>query len=195
MSFVYGTNCELLYSMPAVGASLAVNTKQIISATTATNPPFFLPPLYNIWSPSQMAGKALHFEAAGGYDTSGAANNTMQLYFDTAFSTATNVIAQTGAIAWGSLTTGAWGFSVDMTCTASGMSVSTWQVSGQLFVGNGASTTTGATVFSFGNSVTAGVPAAVTLLPGTSYCPEIYSTFSANLTAMVCSQYQVWALN
>lgn len=195
MSFVYGTNAELLYSMPAVGASVTVNTKQIVSATTTTNPPFFLPALYNIWSPSQMAGKALHFEASGGYATSGAANNTLQMYFDTGFSAATTIISQTGAIAYGSITNGAWGFTVDMTCTASGLSVSTWQVSGNLFVGVGASTTTGATVFSFGNSVTTGVPTGVTLVPGTSYCPEIYTTFSANLTAMSCSQFQVWALN
>jgi hypothetical protein len=195
MSFIYGTNAELLYSMPAIGGTLATNaSKQIVSATTATNPPFFLPPLYNIWSPSQMPGKALHFEAAGGYDFT-AANVTMQLYFDTAFSSATTVIAQTGAAAWAASTVGMWSLDCDLTCVSSGQSVSTWYVSGAIVVGPSNSPTAIGSAFTFGNAVTAGIPQAVTLIPGTSYCPEIYVTVSAGITAFVCTQFQVWALN
>lgn len=194
MSFVYGTNAELLYSMPAAGASIAATTKQIISATTTTNPPFFLPPLYNIWSPSQMAGKALHFEASGGYDIT-AANVTMQLYFDVGFSAATTLVAATGAAAWAAQTTGAWNMSLDMTCVSSGMSVSTWYSAGAIITGPGSAATTPGSAFSFGNTVVAGIPQTVTLVPATSYCPELYVTVSAGNTAFICTQMQVWALN
>jgi hypothetical protein len=193
MSFVYGTNAELLYSMPAAGASIAVTSKQIISATTTTNPPFFLPPLYNIWSPSQMAGKALHFEAAGGYDITASAV-TMQLYFDTAFSSATTIIAQTGAATWATSAVGAWALDVDLTCASSGMSVTTWYSSGALVVGPGSSPTAVGSAFTFGNAVVAGIPQTISLVPATSYCPELYVTVGTN-TAFICTQFQVWALN
>ena len=180
--------------MPAAGASIAVSTKQIISATTATNPPFFLPPLYNIWSPSQMAGKALHFQAAGGYDIA-ASNVTMQMYFDTAFSAVTTLVAATGAAAWAAQTTGAWNLDVDLTCVSSGMSVSTWYSSGAIVTGPGNTPTTPSSAFSFGCPVTLGIPQTITLVPATSYCPELYVTVSATNTAFVCTQFQIWALN
>jgi hypothetical protein len=199
MSFVYGTNAELLYSMPASGASIAVATKQIVSATTTTNPPFYMPPLQNIWPVSQMPGKALHFMAAGGYDVS-ANTNIMALTLDSAFSTTTYTLGATGAATWAASTTGFWQLELDLTCVAAGYNstfngFSVWYSGGNITLGPANAPTGFGSAITFSNTVTAGIPQPNTIPTATSYAPTLYTTWGGSPTAFVCTQYQVWALN
>ena len=46
MTFLYGTNMELLYSMPAIGPTITTTTAHtMMTGNSATNPPFLLPAL------------------------------------------------------------------------------------------------------------------------------------------------------
>jgi len=194
MSFVYGTNCELLFSMPAIGASITGTGKSIITGTSATSTPFQMPALQSIWSPSQMPGKAIHIEAAGGYDIA-SGTNTMQLSLDSAVNTQSFILAATGAVTWPVSSTGFWQLEFDLTCTAAGLTTSTWYSAGNLVIGAGNAPTTFGSAVTFSNTVTAGIPQPNTIPNNISYYPEIYVTWSAGPTACVCTQFQVWALN
>src|SRR5580658_5882800 len=100
MSFVYGTNVELLYSLPAIAVTVASATANLlVSGSVTTGPaPCQLPNLQNIWPVSQMPGKALMIMAAGGYDlaTGSGTQNTLKLCFDSAIPTPLNTMATTG---------------------------------------------------------------------------------------------------
>jgi hypothetical protein len=194
MTFVFGTNTELLYSMPATGASITATTKQIISGTSATNPPFQAPALQNIWSVAQMPGKALHFSASGGFDIS-ANTNTMWLYADSAFSSATTALAQTGAATWAASAVGFWQLIMDMTCVSCGNSVSTWYTGGNITVGPGSAPTAFGSTITFANAVNAGVPQTISLNPATPYYFELYTQWGGAPTAFVCTQFEIYGQN
>jgi hypothetical protein len=194
MTFIYGTNMELLYSMPAIGATLASTAATCISGTSATNGPFQLPALQNIWSPGNMVGKGLMLVAAGGYDTGSAIANTMKFTFDTAINAFAGTIATTGAATWPTSTTGMWEAQVWMACVGSG-TASTWYSSGQLTVGPGSAETGSAATYMFGNNIAAGIPQPLTIPTTTSYLLDIYSTWASAPTAMACSQFFVFGLN
>ena len=200
MTFLYGTNEECIYAMPAIGVTQASSVITCLN-TAATAPPLQLPALQNIWSPSNITGKAFKIVACGGYDIS-AANTltTLRLSFDTASGTAANnTIAATGALsgnAFGAAsTTGAWQFVLWMTCTGiSGETNTTWFAGGQLQFSGTMSTGVG-TSYGFGNTVTAGVPQTFTLPLQTALFPNLCAQWQASPVAMVCSQFIVCGLN
>lgn len=195
MTFLFGTNTELLYSMPALAGTIATTSKAIISGTTATCPPCVVPPLQNIWPLSQMVGKAFHFEGGGGYDYGTAETVTLQLYADTAFSGATNLLAATAAFTFPSTTIGSWQFAVDLTCTAVGNSAgtasSTWYSTGTIVAGSG----TVASAGMFSNTITAGVPQSITLSCASVYTFALYATPGLGPTSFGMSQFLVYGMN
>src|SRR5580693_7734759 len=86
VTFVFGTNTELLYSMPVIGTSIT-STSTVVCNTAATTTPFLLPALGNIWSISNMVGKGLMFIASGGYDCAALNSNTLRLQTDSVIAT------------------------------------------------------------------------------------------------------------
>jgi hypothetical protein len=190
LTFLYGTNMELLYSMPAVGATQTGSAATVIN-TAATCPPFQLPALQNIWSLGGMSGKGLMIVAAGGYDVGANTLTTLKLSFDTVVSTSLNTMGTSGAVALASTTTGAWQAQIWMTCTGiASETASTWESIGDGIIGP----STG-TAFMWNSAVVAGVPTPVTLPTQTAFYTDLYTQWQVNPTAVVCSQFMVFGLN
>jgi hypothetical protein len=199
VTFLYGTNTELIYSMPALAATVATATKQIISGTTATCPPCVIPPLQNIWPMSQMIGKGFHFSGGGGYDYGTATTVTLALYADNAFSVATTtgvLLATTAAYSFAATTIGSWQFEVDMTCTgvgnsAAGTAQSTWYSTGTITAGSGTIGTTGMMT----GTITAGVPQSITLSCASVFTFALYATPAAGAISLGMSNFMVYGCN
>jgi hypothetical protein len=191
---------ELLYSLPAIGATQAGSAITCLN-TAATAPPFQLPSLQNIWSPSSLTGKGLFIVAAGGYDIS-AANTltTLRLSFDAASgTTANNTAGATGALSGGpfgaAATSGAWELQCWLTCVGISTELnSNWYSQGQLQFSGTASTGV-ATSYAFGNTVTAGIPQTFAMSNATSYFVNLCAQWQASPVAMVCSQLMVFGLD
>jgi hypothetical protein len=197
MTFLYGTNLELIYSMPVIGSTITTTTAHtMMTGNSGTNPPFQLPALGNIWSPSNMIGKGLMIVMGGGYDIASSTPTTMLLTLDGTVATVGITVAATGSVAFASSTTGLWQAQVWMTCVGTG-TASTWYTTGELTCGPGNAETGAATAltYMFGNSVTAGIPQAVSLSNTTPYYPELYTTWATAPTAHVLSQFMVYGLD
>jgi hypothetical protein len=188
---------ELLYSMPAIGPTITTTTAHtMMTGNSATNPPFLLPALSSIWSPSSLVGKGLMILASGGYDIASSTPTTMLLSMDTTSTTPGVTVGATGSAAWAASTTGAWEIQVWLTCVSTG-TVSTWYSGGQLTCGPGNAETAAATAltYMFSNAITAGIPQPVTLTTNQAYFPEIYTTWATAPTAQVCSQFMIFGLD
>ena len=198
MTFVYGTNMELVYSLPAIGATQTGSAATVLN-TAATSPPFFLPALQNIWSPSAITGKGLLIVASGGFSTATNTLTTLRLSFDpSSGTTATNTVAVTGALAQVPNNVNcSWQAQVWLSCVGVTSEVSSnWYAIGTFEFGSGSTpTTTSATFMWGGPSVAAGVPAAVTLGLATAYTTNLVAQWQVNPGAMVCSQFMVFGLN
>jgi hypothetical protein len=196
MSFLTGTNTELIYSMPAVGATIASTTATPVTGNSASNPAYFMPPLLSIWPGQTLVGKCLRFVARGTSDNT-AVNNTMALRFDPTQATAGTLVAGTGAAAWTSNTVNSWEFEVELSCISQGNNTSGWMTGGILTVGvgNNSSTATGST-FMVGGAQTLGVPTALALATQASIgYIELWTTWATAPTAFVCSQFMIWGIN
>src|SRR5215472_17215840 len=136
MTFLYGTNMEMLYSLPAIGVTQTSSVATILNSA-ATSSVLQLPALQNIWSPSQIAGKGLMIIAAGGYDIGANTLTTLRLSFDSAEgTTATNTIASTGAFVMTSQVVGSWEAQVWMNCVGVvSNTASSWYANGSLTLG------------------------------------------------------------
>lgn len=188
---------ELLYSLPAIGATQTSSVATCLN-TAATAPPFQLPALQNIWSPSQITGKGIMIIAAGGYDIPANTLSTFRLSLDTSSGvTAVNTVATLGAYSIATQTVGAWQAELFMTCTGvTSETASTWYSMGQLTIGPGSSPTGTASTLLWGQpSIAAGVPTAVTIPTNAAYYVNLVSQWQTTPTAMVCSQFLVFGLN
>lgn len=207
MSFLTGTNAEVIYSMPASGASAAPPgaASVILSGNTTTNPACLLPPLNSIWNMSSIVGRALRVTARGIFGTPastpgtwviGAGLNTTQ-----ATKPATIVLAATGAFTPASpilsISNGEWEMEFDIVIqtagTNAGAAPNANLVTGgiiSLGAGNNAATT-GISAFMIGNA------AAVSVNPSINYYLELYATFSTGpaSTQIQCDQFIVSGLN
>jgi hypothetical protein len=190
MTFLYGTNMELLYSMPATASTQTASASTCLN-TGATSPPFQLPALQNLWSPSSMTGKGLMVVAAGGHSTGANTISTLKLSFDGTAGTSGALTVGTGAIPLVSTTTGAWQAQLWLSCTGViSETSSTWEAIGDGIVGP----STGQ-AFMWNTLVTAGIPVPLTLPTQTSFYMGLYAQWVANPTVMLCTQFMVFGLN
>jgi hypothetical protein len=188
---------ELLYSLPAIGATQAGSAATVINSA-ATSPVPQLPALQNIWSPSSITGKGLMVVAGGGYDVGANTLTTLRLSFDSAEgTTATNTIASTGAFPVTTQAVGAWEAQVWINCVGVvSNTASSWYANGTLTLGPGSAPTGTATTLMWGQpAIVAGVPTAITLGLQTPYFLDLVAQWQANPTAMVCTQFMVFGLN
>lgn len=196
MTFLYGTNMELLYSMPAIGVTQSSSVATVLN-TAATSPPFQLPALANIWSPSSLTGKGLLFVAGGGYSTATNTLTTLRLSLDSAVgTTATNTVAATGALAAAGLaaSAGAWELQCWMTCVGiSGETSSSWYATGQLQFASSSSAT--AASFAFGNTISNGTPQTTVIPIQAAYYTDLVAQWQISPGAMICSQFMVFGLD
>lgn len=206
MTFLYGTNMELLYNQAAISATFSTTVLTCIN-TAATILPYQLPALQNIWSSSNMVGKGLMFIAGGGYDCTAAAESlSIQLAFDSAVATpaASSVtVASIGLCTVPTTNVGQWQAQVWLNCVSASGTASTWYSNGDIVMGVGnnesglvpTSIATTAYMWS-GLANTTGVPGAVTLSAVTSYFPDLYSKWlGAGGCTITTTQFMCFGLN
>jgi len=209
MSFVTATNTEVLYTMPAPGTALATSvTKTVITANSTTNPPYQMPALTALWPPDRLTPRALRFVARGGVGTTATPTLQVQLYLDPTQNSTTSqiLLGGTGALTTGSaLGSGAsmnanWELELDMVVTVMGVTSGAYNctvytngmftISGTGTAGNDAATAV-ATAYMIGSNT-----AKTTIVPSTSYWPEIWATWGTSNAAnsIQCSQFMVMGL-
>lgn len=207
MSFLTGTNAEVIYSMPASGASAAPPgaASVILSGNTTTNPACLLPPLNSIWSMGAIAGKSLRVTARGIFGTPAATPGTWiigcGLNTTQATKPASIVLAASGAFTPASpilsISNGEWEMEFDIIIqtagTNAGAAPNANLITGgilSLGAGNNAATT-GISAFMVGGA------AAISVNPSINYYLELYATFSTGpaSTQIQCDQFTVFGLN
>jgi|ERR1700722_1917276 len=202
MTFLYGTNMELLYSQPAIAATIATTTSTCIN-TAATINPYQLPALQNIWSPGSMVGKGLMFLFAGGYnDTAAVESLSLTLALDSVIATpaASSVTVTTmGLCTVPTSATGLWEAQCWLSCVSVSNTASTWYMNGQVTVGPGNAEAALSTAFTYmwgGPTVTLGVPSPVTIATTIGYFPDLYSKWLGNGGCTIATtQMLVFGLN
>jgi hypothetical protein len=141
MSFYTGTQCELLYAMPASGGAVTAAAATIMSGTTAANPPFGLPAGFFNPSPTGDSGKSLLIKGGGWYTVgTTAVTNIIKVGLNTTQNTASIAVTLGATGAWttvASQSNVAFEFELFVTCTAPGKAGTngSYNSMGHLFVG------------------------------------------------------------
>jgi hypothetical protein len=207
VSFYTGTQCELLYAMPASGAAVTAAAATVMSGTTAANPPYALPLGFFNQQSGGGAGKSLLIKGGGSWATPTAARTTN-------FQIGLNSTAGTGAIALpfgktGTLTTvittatAGFEFEVLVTCTSPGFGSTTSSLNCigyvEYGVANNAATGTFGT-YSANNAsrFLIGTPqTAVAPVPSTQYYIECSNTWDAttNSPTITLTNFLIFGLN
>ncbi len=202
MSFVTGTQCELLYSMPANGASVTGTTstggtQQLISQVNgATTPAYFLPAYF--FPDTYGAGKSILIQG-GGVLLNGATTETLRLsvYLETTVGTQSGgiLLASTGAFSpFGTSVSQTGSFMFELLCT--GQSVGTGGTIaciGRVFTGQSGSTAT----VSSPAVILMGQSSQPTFSNSTGYFIDVYANFGGTTTtqAITLTNMLVWGLN
>jgi len=124
VSFYTGTQCELLYAMPASGVAVTAAAATILSGTTAANPPFGLPAGFFAQASAGGAGRSLLIKGGGWYTVgTTAVTNIIKIGLNTTQNTAAIAVTLAATGAWttvASQTNVEFEFEVMVTCTAPG---------------------------------------------------------------------------
>jgi hypothetical protein len=213
MSFLYGTQVECIYAMPAKGAAATAAAStvltQVNAGTAAGGGAYQLPAGYFQAPSTGGPGRSLLIKG-GGYWSIGATSETMLLTvnLDTTAGTALTggLLASTGAITpQGISTSGLFDFEVMVTCTAAGVSAGVLQtigtarfgqvptINGQVQTLGTFGTTTSVNTFLIGG-VNAGLSSFNTQQ---SYFVEAFNTWSGttNAPSMTLTNFYVFGLN
>ena len=206
MSFYTGTQCELLYAMPAAAPSVsATATTSILSANSTTLLPYQLPAAFFTQQSGGGVGKSLLIKG-GGFFTLGATADTVTiaLYMDTTAGTQLTLMAQSGAITpVVSITNGCWEFEILVTCAALGSGAnSKLNAVGHIFWGPG-NNAAAPTFASNGQTSAAGVTmigapqTGVTITNTNAYYLDLYAWWSAttNSPTITLTNYMIFGLN
>jgi hypothetical protein len=124
VSFITGTQAELLYAMPASGAAVTAAAATILSGTTAANPPFGLPAGFFAQTSGNGAGKSLLIKGGGWYTVgTTAVTDIIKIGLNTTQNTAAIAVTLAATGAWTTVISQsnvAFEFEVMVTCTAPG---------------------------------------------------------------------------
>lgn len=206
MSFITATNTEVLYTMPSPGTALATSvTKTVITANTSTNPAYQQPALNAIWPPDKLVGRAIRYVARGGIGTTATPTLTIGLFLDPTQNSTTSQITlgTTGAlttasaIGGGASMTANWELELDLVITAVGVTSGAYNCTcytSGIFTygpGNDAATAVASGTYMIGSNTSK-----TSIVPGTSYWPEVWATWGTSNAAnnIQCSQFLVMGL-
>jgi hypothetical protein len=205
MSFYTGTQCELLYSMPASGSAVTAAAITVMSGSTAANPAYALPANFFSTQGGTGPGKALLLKGAGSWATATAARTTVfTVGLDTTAGTLGITLAKTGTLTTVvQATAAAFDFEVLITCTAQGVGATAGTLNAvgwvEYGVANNAATGTFGTYSSNNASrFMIGTPqTAVTFNTLTSYYLEVFNTWDAttNAPTTTLTNFYVFGLN
>ena len=188
MSFLTGTQMELLYSLPAAVTKNTYTTEACMSALAATAPVAAIPAGY-FGSVPNGVGRALLLRAWGTIATTSAATFSMALGLDTTAGTkAASAVTCFAATAPTASVTAQWDLEVGYTCQAVGQGGGmTIQVNGRF---EAQSVATGGVMNATGLS--AGFAATHTgLLASTTYFVELFGTWSASASGNTTTLQQM----
>lgn len=197
MSFLTGTQAELLYAMPSSGSAITgtvtTGTAALLSGgSTATLPAYQIPAYF--WGNTYGVAKSMLIQGGGTFAT-GATTQTgkLAIYLDTAIGTPGTLLVSTGAFnPTASVAQGTFMFEVLVTATAVGTS-GTLNAIGRLFWGNSASNagTVAGAVYLMGTAGT------VAYSNATAYFPEVYFSWGATTTTetITLTNLILWGLN
>lgn len=213
MSFLTGTNAEVIYCMPpGAGQTLSTFTTAALlspSTSSAGGPACKLPDPATLWGSSNVVGKVFRFNLRGTWgDTTVAPTFQFSLSLDTTQGSQNTALqARTGAItaptvsisnAAGSTTQGAWEFECDMVITAVAMSSAgalsyTVNVYGQAQMGS----TTQVAGAGIGGFTGTNYANTLTLVSASTYWPELFVACGTSnaANAITLTQFQLWGMN
>ena len=98
MSFLTGTQCELLYAMPASGTAVTAASITVLSGSTNANPAFQLPANFFSQVSGSGPGKSLLLKGGGWYTVgTTAVTDVLTFGLDTTRGTLGTTLAKTGA--------------------------------------------------------------------------------------------------
>lgn len=193
MSFVTGTQAELLYSLTTAITKNTYTTQAAFSGVLGTNTVCALPAGWLLNDNPNPVGRALYLQAWGTVATTSAATFAVALGMDPTAGTINQSISVAGALAPTAAITAPWRFEAWYTCTAFATSTATFQVNGMWrveSVASGGVPTTTAVSSGFAGTHAGINPAA------TNYI-EIFGTWSASAAGNTTTLQQMllWGLN
>ena len=205
MSFLTGTQAELLYSMPASGSAVTAAAITVMSGSTAANPGYLLPGGFFASQGGTVPGKALLLKGGGSWATPTAARTTVfTAGLDTTAGTLGITLAKTGTLTTVITTaTAAFDFEIMVTMTAQGVGATAGTLNAvgwvEYGIANNAATGTFGT-YSANNAsrFLIGTPqTAVTFNPLTAYYLEVFNTWDAvtNAPTITLTNFYVYGLN
>ena len=191
MSFLTGTQAELLYSMPASGSAVTAAAITVMSGSTAANPAYALPANYFSPQSGTTPGKALLLKGGGSWATPTAARTTVfTAGLDTGAGTLGITLAKTGTLTTViTSATAAFDFEIMVTLTAQGVGATAGTLNAVGWVEYGIANNAAAGTFGTYGANNAsrfmiGTPqTAVTFNTLTSYYLEVFNTWDATTNA------------
>jgi hypothetical protein len=124
VSFITGTQTELLYAMPASSTAVTAAAQTLLSANAAANPAYQLPAGFFAPQSGNGPGKSLLLKGGGVFSVgTTAVTDVFTVAIDATAGTYANTIAKTGAFTTvASVANGAFEFELMLTATAVGTS-------------------------------------------------------------------------
>ncbi len=208
ISFLTGTQVELLYAMPVSGPAVTSAAATIMSGDTAANPPYLLPAGYFQQQSGAGPGKSLLLKG-GGWATIGttAVTDIFTVGMNTTAGTLLNTVAKTGTFTTvASVTSVIFTFEVMLTCTITGSAANAGSINavGEMHFGAGNNAaaptwgTYGATNTTFFCTTMIGTPqTAVTVTPTLAYYIELFNQWNVTTGAptITLTNFYVFGLN
>lgn len=193
MSFVTGTQAELLYVMPAAITKNTYTTIAAFTGVAGTNTVCSIPGgLVTNESPNPV-GRTFLLEAFGTIATTAAATFAVNLNVNPAVATSTGNVAVAGALAPTAAVTCPWSFRAYITVSAFATSTMTLQINGHWrveTVASGGVPTTAAQCSGVSGSI-------ASLDPRVTQYVELFGTWSASAAGNTTTvqQMMLWGLN
>jgi hypothetical protein len=203
------SNKELLYSMPASGATSTAPgaASVVLTGNTTTNPAFKMPSPRALWGMSEIPGRVLRISMRGTFGTPAATPGTwlIGLGLNTVQATKPTgiVLAASGAFTPAApnlslaATAGMWELEVDVTFQTAGSAAGAAPNSNVFCHGNLAVAPGNNAAVASGLSLMVGSGSAISIDPTVEYWVEGYATFSTGpaSTSIACNQFLVSAQN
>jgi hypothetical protein len=207
MSFVTGTQAELLYAMPASGVAVTAAAATILSGTTAANPPYGLPPGFFSQQSGGGPGKSLLIKGGGWYTVgTTAVTSIIKVGLNTTQNTAAIAVTLGATGAWTTVISQsnvAFEFELLVTCTAPGKAGTngSFNCVGHLLIGqanNAANPTIQAAGAQTATGIMIGAPqTAAAFDPTVTQYVEVSNTWNVTTGAptMTLTNFYVFGLN
>jgi len=187
MSFITGTQTELLYALPSAVTKNTFTTEAVISAVAGTTEVCSLDPGYFRSVPKPI-GRSLYLRAEGIIANTAAATFALNLGLDTTVGTKANSTTVNAAYTPTASVTAPWHLEAWYTCTAFTSSTMTLQVNGKIeyeSVAAGGAPTTTRQVSGFQTSLTG-------LDPRVQFYVELFGTWNASSSSNTTTLHQMF---